>query len=172
MRAIVTVVVSLLMPALLAGCSESGSKGGANVRLDQLSEARITWRNAKSTCPTYSYADVFRSFSGSYRKVSIEVDGDAVTRARLETGNVNEPAPPMQRDLTPDELAQRSNTVEQLQAECATILAHDPAIYSFALQISSLGVPATCLFQPIQCIDDCNEGILLESFACEPLADP
>ena len=64
-----------------------------------------------------------------------------------------------------------ASTVEQLLAECATVLARDPALYTLRLVVDGHGVPTTCTYYPVGCYDDCLSGITIVTFACAPLAD-
>jgi hypothetical protein len=144
----------------------------------ELSAAAALWASSKQTCPVYTYARGFRSVFGSYSTTIIDVANDVVTRrhyffsppAGVDAGSDG-------WDETGTELGSHANspfgpfpaqTVEGLLSECATILAHDPKVYRLDFRADDRGVPELCVSTPINCEDDCTQGIVIDPFSCAP----
>jgi len=188
--------VTVLAVAALAGCNvslsapdggtgdggETGIDGAAGLRA-QLVSAKSTWAAAKSGCATYSYNRRWMSVFGGAALTTVEVRDDVPTRRRYATIS----SPPFQPDPGTDwvtvwdemgsEVGQHAttfpvfpaSTVEELQDECASVLARDPATNTLSLVIDARGVPMTCTYSPSGCADDCLGGITIVGFACAPL---
>ena len=112
----------------------------------------------------------------------MEIQHDLPTRRRYSTaagdGGVTAPLPVVWDERGTDVGSHPSSytafppsTVEQLLAECAMVLARDPAAYLLNLETNDYGVPTVCTNFPIGCYDDCESGIRIASFACAPLAN-
>ncbi len=155
------------------------------VRLDAANSA---WAAAKTGCATYSYDRRWRSAfpTEPLRSTEVEVMADRPTRRRYSTGatvwadggtelrwttvwdetgtEVGSHAPGGSPAIFP------ASTVEQLLAECATVLAGDPAMYMVeAVFDPQYGVPTQCTQRLMGCADDCTLGIQIDRFACAPL---
>jgi len=187
--------VTVLAVAALAGCNvslsapdggnggDTGTDAGGPPDLQaQLASAVSTWAAAKSGCATYSYNRRWMSVFGSGALTAVEVRDGVPTRRRYATIS----SPPFQPDpgaewvTVWDEMGSEvgqhettfpvfpASTVEQLQSECASVLARDPATTTLSLVVEGHGVPTTCTSYPMGCADDCLTGITL-GFACAPL---
>jgi hypothetical protein len=182
---------ALLVAAALTGCggSQVGGDGGSDASAippalkAQLDRAAATWAAAKGNCPVYSYDRRFYSVFGGGTATEVEVRNDVPTRRRQSMTSTTvvdggyvwmvawDEVPPLVGSHGP-QYGFPASTVEQLHAECATILAHDPAQYALALEVEAHGVPTTCTYRPNSgCADDCTTGITIVSFDCAPLAD-
>jgi len=148
----------------------------------QLDAARATWAQTKSGCTTYSYdRRRISRFSGTEDSTQVEIRNDAPTWRRVWNGNVFADGGSwvLAADQRGSQIGQDAgadwgfpaSTVEQLLAECDTILARDPAEYVLDLELSpdAGGVPWICTYRGRGCSDDCEVGIRLAQFACAPL---
>jgi len=163
------------------GAGGAGGSGGQSPDFRaQLDEAAADWAATKRGCATYSYDRRRTSFSGSAVSTEVEIQGDVATRRRVSTGNSRTDAGgwTVVADETGSQIGQYTasypepdpaSTMEQLLADCATLLAHDPADYFLTLQIATSGVPWVCTIRPRNCADDCESGIRIQSFACAAL---
>jgi hypothetical protein len=196
----VKAAVLLLAVAGVAGCGGSLSKAdggtgtggaGGGTGLDasgvpsdlrmKLEAAAAVWASSKSNCPIYSYDRRWMSVFGSGSSTEIEIQHDLPTRRRYSTtqgdGGVAGPLIVVW-DETGAMVGQHAasytipppSTVEQLLAECASVLARDPADYLLTLDVGPLGVPMVCTNFPHGCYDDCESGIRIASFACAALS--
>ena len=167
----------------------SGGSGAADAASDglsagfraQLNEAAANWAATKSGCATYSYDRRRTSaLSGSAVSTEVEIQGDVATRRRVSTGNARTDAGgwTVVADETGSQIGQyttsypqpdRAATMEQVLAECETVLAHDAADYFLTLNIATSGVPWVCTNSPRGCADDCESGIRIAGFACAAL---
>lgn len=150
----------------------------------QLETAVAAWAAFKGSCATYSYDRRWTSVFGAAGSTEVEVMNDVGTRRRYSTlsgssvpdGGVWTTAwDEMGSDVgqhTTQYAAFPASTVEQLLAECETVLAHDPAAYTLTLQTDSTsGLPRVCTNFPRNCADDCESGIRIVTFLCAPLAN-
>jgi hypothetical protein len=186
----------LLAAAALVGCGGSLSThdagtgtGGTVVDASgvppelraQLEGAVATWAAAKSGCSTYSYDRRWMSVFGAGGSTAVEVQNDTPTRRRYST-NVADGGAVSAWTTVWEERGDQvglhgpsgsffpASTVEQLLAECVTVLARDPAAYTLRLILNEQGVPMTCTYFPVGCFDDCSGGITILTFGCAPLA--
>lgn len=161
---------------------QSGSAAAALVFQTQLDAAMVTWTSAQRDCPTYSYSRGFRSLFGSHSTTLVEVMNGRATRREysFEGGS---PLPDAGITTvwseTGAEIGTHANstygpfpasTVEELQTECAVILAKNPLLNYLNLVVDGRGVPTLCEFRPNNCVDDCTQGIAIGGFSCVPLA--
>ena len=182
-----------------AGTTGRGGEGGTVAPADagaippdlrmQLQAAVSTWATAKGSCATYSYDRRWMSVFGGGGSTEVEVHGDTATRRResipsssARDAGVARPDAPGWAIIWDEEGSEvgshptsgnvfAASTVEQLLAECATVLARDPVANMLSLVVDGHGVPTTCTYFPNGCADDCLVGIKIVSFACAPLAN-
>jgi len=162
------------------GTSGSDAAVPADLRA-RLDTAIATWTAAKSSCTTYSYNRRWASVFGAGASTEVEVRNDVPTRRRYSTlaavdGGVDWMTVWDERGSEvgqhPDRQSQAAaaSTMEQLLAECETVLALDPAEYYLTLEIdAAYGVPKVCTNFPRGCADDCERGMRIVTFACAPL---
>jgi hypothetical protein len=170
------------------GTTGSGGAGGAIVDAAvplelqrQLDDARVTWAAGKGSCNPYSYDRRWYGVFAGGQATQVEIRDDVATRRRywmssfqLDGGSGwtlvwDETASEVGRHASAFDVYPPS-TVEQLLVECATILARDPVANQLALTIDAHGVPTTCTYRPVECVDDCLVGITIASFDCGPLS--
>jgi hypothetical protein len=196
-----TLKASLLTAAVaaVAGCGSSlaspdggGRADVGGISLDaagvppdlrvQLESAAATWTAAKGSCGVYSYDRRTLSVFGSGTSTEVEVRNDVATRRRYSTLSAVTPNDGGSAwTVVFDEMGTLvgydkpsgfpPSTVEQLLAECVTILAKDSAAYTLAFEADPHGAPTTCIYRPVDCVDDCTAGITIASFACAPLSN-
>jgi hypothetical protein len=174
-----------------SGTAGTGGTGGVSYDAaaippdlrDQLSAAATTWANAKGQCPLYSYDRRWTSVFGGGASTAVEIQNDLATRRRYSThtadGGLDVGSWMTVWDERSADVGSHgtswsifpASTVEQLLAECASLLAHDPAAYTLRLGVDEHGVPTECTYVPVGCVDDCLAGITIASFDCAPLAN-
>ena len=173
-----------------AGGGGNSPNDGGTIPSDlqaRLDAATSAWASAKAGCPTYSYDRRWQSnFPGIPAQLTeVEVTGDQATRRRYSTGTYG----PFDGgdggggwtwttmwDETGAEVGSHTgagfapSTSEQLFAECAAVLARNPAMYTLhAVFDPQYGVSTICTYRLMNCADDCTVGISLSRFACSPL---
>ena len=157
------------------GTGGATGDGGGNLQ-SLLAAAQAEWAQAKTSCSAYSYNREVSSVFGFCAVTTVAVSSDVVSSRGYVAGDSGCPPTPdggitenwsesgaqvgTHTDGAPAE------TVEQLFAECQSILALDPSQYSFALTIGFLGIPVTCKATLKQCADDCTTGIQINEFSC------
>jgi len=164
----------------------STGSGGAGAMVPaaleaQLYAARQTWMVSKTSCTVYSYDRRMTSVFGGASSTQVEIQNDRATRRRYWTYAMRAELDGgygwmLSWDETGSELdihdgAYPAYSIEQLLAECETILTQDPTQNQLVLTIGEGGVPSTCSYRPNGCADDCTSGIEIASFACVPLTD-
>jgi hypothetical protein len=151
--------------AWAAGCS------GAPAPVD---EASSRWAATKTTCGTYSYRRIFQSVFGWRTETGVEITSDVPTRRHFSMSSpAGAPEPWDERGAEvgahAQSLAYPAETVEGLLSECKTILAADPAAYTFTSAFDDRGFPTVCVQTAKGAADDISSGIWIDKFACGPL---
>jgi hypothetical protein len=172
----------LLVAGALSACgglTGTGATVDAGESLDaMLAAASAEWSAAKSSCPAYRYQSQQSSVFGFCAITTIEIANDQAIRRSFISGatgcSPDAAATEEWAEVNAGEIGSHSagepaRTVEQLLADCQTILAVDPAHYRLFLSVSPQGVPMTCIHTQINCLDDCTSGIQVPTFTCEAL---
>ena len=142
-----------------------------------LAAGEAAWANVK--CQSYVYSRTQSSVvSGFCGVTGVSIENDAPTIRTYTSGEHGCPPNPdggVTEEWTEQGAAQigthtdgyPAETIEQLFAECAGILASDPTKYTVFLGLGYDGIPMTCTATLIECVDDCSFGIELSNFACD-----
>lgn len=120
----------------------------------------------------YSYTRVFQSFSSYYCSTTIHFDaGKATSRSELSgTDSAREGVKDMLWIENAGELGTHPSachplvTLDALYEQCLNdVLCRDPKQNRVHLEFDAAGVLLQCLFVPIDCADDCSQGVDLKA---------
>jgi hypothetical protein len=173
----------LLVAGVVSACGGSGGTTDAGGTVDAgeslqaiLAGAAAEWAAAKPSCPAYRYQSQRSSVFGFCSTTTIEIANDqAIRRSFIHGASGCSPdaaATEQWDEVNAGEIGSHSDgepahTVEQLLADCQTILAVHPAQYGLFLSVGPQGVPMTCMHRLIKCTDDCSSGIQIPNFTCQ-----
>jgi hypothetical protein len=159
---------SLLAGTLLAASLVAAACGASDTSFE---DSRAAWDRVAAEHPDYLYARPHVSWTGAWHRTTVTVEAGVVTERHFEGGDVDpesgEPRVTETWTETGNELGTHPGahppvTMPQLYDECATILARDPVAGEVRFEVDERGLLATCTYRPLDCVDDCTEGIEID----------
>jgi len=130
---------------------------------DDLEISRREWNRLEAEAPGYTYARYFESWTGTWFRTTVSVEGGVVVARSyedssevvwIETG----------AELGSHEAGYDALTMPELYEECRDeVLTQDPESNEVVFLTDERGLLQTCTYRPLECDDDCTLGIAIES---------
>ncbi len=166
-----------LAAALIAGCgSPDATPPDATppdatppAREDLLAESLLVWQDLKAADDgTYQYTRSDSSFSGYRSTTTFVVEANVVVRRTFEgydeNGVLVDSFDEQGAEVGSNEGAKPVHNIDELYEICRDeVLTQDPDSNYFYLTFRDDGVLELCSHVPIDCADDCSEGVEISS---------
>lgn len=130
--------------------------------------SREEFQRLESDASGYTYGRYFQSWTEEWHRTTIVVEGGAVvSRSYVDSSDTSWTE--SGADLGSHEAGHPVATMPELYDECEDdVLTVDPASNEVVFEVDELGLLRRCTFTPIECEDDCTEGVAIESIEFEP----
>ncbi|HWN71912.1 MAG TPA: hypothetical protein VNM90_29940 [Haliangium sp.] len=150
-----------LAAALIAGCGSDSEPP----EKDSLAESLSVWQDMKTADDgTYQYTRTSSSFSGVRTTTTFVVENDVVVRRTHEVydadGTVIDSFDEQGDEVGSNTGAHPVYNVDELYQICRDdVLSQDPEKNQIILTFHEDGILETCVYVPLDCADDCDEGV-------------